>query len=81
MFRLTCGFSGISPAGPVNVDCSVTGGDVESVVCSYDDGAIVEDCKQNNDDSKCRKCSFKCIFQVRLTLLWALTDLRPVITA
>ena len=51
MFRLTCGFSGISPAGPVNVDCSVTGGDVESVVCSYDDGAIVEDCKQNNDDS------------------------------
>ena len=39
--RLTCGLS-----GPVNVSCTVTGREVESVVCSYDNGTIVEDCKQ-----------------------------------
>ncbi len=42
---VTCGF------GPVNVNCLVTGGEVETVVCNYDNGSIVEDCKQNNDDS------------------------------
>ncbi len=38
---LTCGLS-----DPVNVSCTVTGREVESVVCSYDNGTIVEDCKQ-----------------------------------
>ncbi len=74
VFRLLCGLSGFNPAGPspgpliiigVNVDCNVTGGEVESVVCNYDDGAIVEDCKQS---SAIKTRSFKFVFQVPLTL-------------
>ncbi len=45
--ELNCGLSGVSPAGPLNVDCSVTGGDVQSVICNYDNGFIVEDCSLN----------------------------------
>lgn len=42
--ELRCGLSGSSPAGPLNVDCSVTGGEVQTVICNYDNGFIVENC-------------------------------------
>ncbi len=63
VLRLMCGVS-----GPVNVSCTVTGREVESVVCSYDNGAIVEDCKQNNDNLSAINGFIKIVFQVRLTL-------------
>ena len=44
-FGLSCGLASVSPSGPINVDCDSVGGDVEGVVCDYDDGALVEDCK------------------------------------
>ena len=52
-----CGVSSSSPSGPINVDCSAAGGDVQTVVCNYDNGAIIEDCELKNTFTRLYKLS------------------------
>ena len=43
-FTLTCDFGLPGPNGPLSVSCTVVGGEVDTVICNYDNGQIVEEC-------------------------------------
>ena len=47
MFELTCNRIQVSPSGPLILFCSATGGEIASSVCNYDDGALIDVCKNN----------------------------------